>query len=92
MKTIIIGGLLLGGAFLVYKSTQKPDPTKIQALVNQANSSGEGKYSYMFAKMSKDEIDLFYDTQILKKYGLIYPDSIKLRIANILLRFGFTPT
>jgi hypothetical protein len=92
MKTLIIGSLLLGGAFLVYNSTQKPNPAKVQSLVNQANSSGEGKYSYMFAKMSKDEIDLFYDAQILKKYGSIYPDSIKLKIANILLRFGFTPT
>jgi hypothetical protein len=91
MKTIVIGGLLLGGVFLVYKSTQKPDAAKVQALVNDTNARGEQKYSYIFDKMTKDEIDLFYEVQILKNYGQ-NPNSTKLKLANIYLRFGINPT
>ncbi|PKB18390.1 hypothetical protein [Flavobacterium sp. 5] len=87
MKKIIIGGVLLGGVFLVYKSTQKPDPDKVQALVNDINARGEQKYSYVYSKMSKDEIDLFYDALILKKYGQ-NPDSTKLKMANVLIKLG----
>lgn len=91
MKKIIIGSLLLGGVFLVYKSMQKPDPAKVQALVNDTNARGEQKYSYIYAKMTKDEIDLFYDAQILNNYGQ-NPNSTKLKMANVYLRFGINPT
>lgn len=91
MRKLIIGGLVVGGLFLAYKHTQKVDPVKLNALLQDAKDTKEETMAMLYVKMTKPEIEFFYDVRVLKKYGAILPESIKIQANSILNRLGVYP-